>query len=166
MFEFWIRLCYAKNACSSNSIIKKGTVLLEPSKQAYITKKEQLSWWVFNMNNKFLYENSEDSEFFGCAKWRFFKLHTEIIRTVEKHLTLLSVRTKHVYWKSEFYDTQFKTVLVNLLSEVALQRCSYKKVFRRYAANLQENTHAQVDFNKVAKQFYWNLTLTWVFSRM
>ena len=31
-------------------------------------------------------------------------------------------------------------------SEAALQRCSYKKVFLKYAANLQENTHAKVRF--------------------
>ena len=31
-------------------------------------------------------------------------------------------------------------------SEVALPRCSYKKVFWKYAANLQENTHADVWF--------------------
>ena len=28
----------------------------------------------------------------------------------------------------------------------AVQRCSYKKVFWRYAANLQEKTHAEVWF--------------------
>ena len=31
-------------------------------------------------------------------------------------------------------------------SEAALHRCSYKKVFRKYAANLQENNHAEVRF--------------------
>ena len=30
--------------------------------------------------------------------------------------------------------------------EAALQRCSYKKMFWKYAANLQENTHAEVWF--------------------
>ena len=30
--------------------------------------------------------------------------------------------------------------------EVALHRCSYKKVFWNYAANLQENTHAEMRF--------------------
>ena len=29
-------------------------------------------------------------------------------------------------------------------ADTALQRCSYKKVFRKYAANLQEITHAKV----------------------
>ena len=32
------------------------------------------------------------------------------------------------------------------ISEAALQRCSYKKVFCKYAENLQENTHAEVWF--------------------
>ena len=34
-------------------------------------------------------------------------------------------------------------------------RCSLKKVFWKYVANLQENTHA--------KQLYWNHTSAWVF---
>ena len=29
-------------------------------------------------------------------------------------------------------------------TEAALQRCSWEKLFRKYAANLQENTHAEV----------------------
>ena len=29
-------------------------------------------------------------------------------------------------------------------SEAALDRCSYKKLFWKYAENLQENTHAEV----------------------
>ena len=31
-------------------------------------------------------------------------------------------------------------------SEAATQRCSWEKVFWKYAANLQENTHAEVRF--------------------
>ena len=31
-------------------------------------------------------------------------------------------------------------------TESALQRCSYKEVFWKYAVNLQENTHAEVRF--------------------
>ena len=33
--------------------------------------------------------------------------------------------------------------MIELLGS-AIQRCSYKKVFCKYAANLQENTHAEV----------------------
>ena len=29
-------------------------------------------------------------------------------------------------------------------SESAIQRCPYENVFRKYAANLQENTHVEV----------------------
>ena len=51
------------------------------------------------------------------------------------------------------------------LLEAAFHRCSYKKAFWKYAANL----HLQIpmpksDFNKVGKQLYWNHTSTWVFS--
>ena len=37
-------------------------------------------------------------------------------------------------------------------TEAALQRYSFEKVFGKYAANLQENTHAEVKFNKVDQQ--------------
>ena len=32
--------------------------------------------------------------------------------------------------------------------EAVTQRCSYEKVLWKYAANLQENTHAEVRFQK------------------
>ena len=42
-----------------------------------------------------------------------------------------------------------------LYSEAALQRCSYKKVFWKYAVNLLERTPMpKCDFNKVEKQLY------------
>ena len=42
-------------------------------------------------------------------------------------------------------NTFFIDSLDNLiLSEAATQRCSYKKVFLKYAANLQENTNDEV----------------------
>ena len=33
-----------------------------------------------------------------------------------------------------------------MCSEVEIQKCSYEKVFLKYAANLQENTHAEKRF--------------------
>ena len=41
---------------------------------------------------------------------------------------------------------ELNTSWVGSHSEAALQRCSYKKVFRKYAVNVQENTHANVWF--------------------
>ena len=35
---------------------------------------------------------------------------------------------------------------MKLKTETAIQRCSWEKVFWKYAANLQENTHAEVRF--------------------
>ena len=37
-------------------------------------------------------------------------------------------------------------ILKSHLTEAAVQRCFYEKIFRKYAANLQENTHAEVWF--------------------
>ena len=40
----------------------------------------------------------------------------------------------------------FGSICFRNKSEAALERCSYKKVFWRYASNLQKNTHAEVWF--------------------
>ena len=44
-------------------------------------------------------------------------------------------------------------------------QCAFKVpniVFWKYAANVQENTHVNWDFNKVAKPLYWNRISSWV----
>ena len=48
----------------------------------------------------------------------------------------------HCHKEHVFYDRQWK-----ILSEAATQRCSQEKVFWKYAANLLENTHAEVRFH-------------------
>ena len=48
-------------------------------------------------------------------------------------------------------------------SEAAVQRCSQKKMFWKNAANLQESTHDEVQFQWIFKQLYWNHTLAWMF---
>ena len=53
---------------------------------------------------------------------------------------------------------------IKWLSEAATQRYSLEKVFWKYAANLHEDTMSKCDFNKVAKQLYWNCTSALVFS--
>ena len=42
-------------------------------------------------------------------------------------------------------QTETKTACP-IFSEAAPQRCPYEKMFRKYAENLQENTHAEVRF--------------------
>ena len=49
-------------------------------------------------------------------------------------------------------------------TEAALPRCSYKQVFWKYAANLQETAMSKWDFNKVTKQLSLKHSLAWVFS--
>ena len=47
--------------------------------------------------------------------------------------------------KSSMKGTEsFSDFLFHINFEAALQRCSYKKVLWKYAAYLQENTHAEV----------------------
>ena len=46
-----------------------------------------------------------------------------------------------------YHGKEGKGYIVNAKwREAALQRCSYKKVFWKYVANLQENSHAKVLF--------------------
>ena len=45
-----------------------------------------------------------------------------------------------------FYPVSMTYLYIMILTEAALHRCSNKKVFWKYAENLQENTHAEVIF--------------------
>ena len=42
--------------------------------------------------------------------------------------------------------TSISKILIQKASEAAVRGCSEEKVFWKYAANLQENTHAEVRF--------------------
>ena len=59
---------------------------------------------------------------------------------------------KNIMWKVAFilrpniFETLSYQIKVIAKSEAATQRCSQEKVFWKYAANLQENTHAEVWF--------------------
>ena len=70
----------------------------------------------------------------------------------------VSSRKKFLLKKQVFINWFIK------VPEAATQRCSEKKVFWKYAANLQENTHAEVWFqlSYKPKQLYWNGTSAWV----
>ena len=60
-------------------------------------------------------------------------------------LKILKIKLRKVlflYQKKTFTANSTK----KKVSEAAVQRCSYEKVFWKYAANLQENTHAKVWF--------------------
>ena len=46
----------------------------------------------------------------------------------------------------KIFQVMFHWFVNNFQAEAALQRCSYKKLFWKYVANLQENTHAEVQF--------------------
>ena len=46
-------------------------------------------------------------------------------------------------------------------TEGALHRCSYKKEFWKYAANLRRTPTSKRNLNNVALQLYWNHTRHW-----
>ena len=62
------------------------------------------------------------------------------------------------YFPRPFYFLSYCYSL-NGNPEVAIQSCSQEKLFWNYAANLQENTFAEVTL-----QLYWNRTSVWEFS--
>ena len=81
--------------------------------------------------------------------WRVSDINPFYSKTARKHFSWVHLLT-------------LKKFVTN--SEAALQRCSWKKVFWKYAANLSRTPMSECDFNKVALQLYWNRTSVWVFS--
>ena len=63
--------------------------------------------------------------------------------------------------KVSLFSSIFNPLLWSLFAEAALQWCSHERVFWKYTADIQENTHAEV---WLAKQLYWNHTLLCVLS--
>ena len=51
----------------------------------------------------------------------------------------------HIYCDVQVFIIKFMGLQVEMTEAVA-QKCSWQKVFWKYAANLQENTHAKVWF--------------------
>ena len=47
---------------------------------------------------------------------------------------------------NQIFDSEGPVTRKGHRPEAAIQRCSWEKVFWKYAANLQENTHAEVRF--------------------
>ena len=78
-----------------------------------------------------------------------------------------SAEQNHVQFCSPMHWCIFHAVLKTELffrTEAALQRCSWKKLFWKYSANLRRTSMSKCDFNKIAKYVYWNPALSWVFS--
>ena len=53
---------------------------------------------------------------------------------------------KVLTWKKSNVHGYLYPFLFKIMIETVLQRCSYEKVFWKYAADLQENNHAEVWF--------------------
>ena len=84
---------------------------------------------------------------------------------IHKYICLNCEEIKSVLLMHIFFESQLKSlrllsfVFLEVVTEAAVLRCYYKKVFCKYAANLQESTHAEVAF-----QLYSNRTSAWVLS--
>ena len=77
--------------------------------------------------------------------------------------TLIKKKIVGGYFPVDFYKILESTLFVVKLLKAALHRCSYKKVFWKYAVNFQKTPISKCDFNKMAKELYWNHTSAWVF---
>ena len=73
-----------------------------------------------------------------CCKYKY--IHTKCShnflkeRIAEANLSILLIQARHWYYPRLY------------ASQAATKRCSKEKVFWKWAANLQENAHAEVQF--------------------
>ena len=74
---------------------------------------------------------------------------------LHQYLNYVSCRKSHIFANLNFLVKQISKILSNQTSS----HYFYRKVFWKHAGNLQENTHVEGYFNKIAKQLYWNHTL-------
>ena len=75
----------------------------------------------------------------------FFGLPLQLAKTSIKLLQKKKYNHSQHIWRLIAYIMEISDLKL-FGTEAALQRCSYKEVFWKYAVNLQENTHAEVRF--------------------
>ena len=83
-----------------------------------------------------------------------YTCHLALLRKLKKQFHRLLLHIFNMKWAVGF------RIVFN--TEAATQRCSLKKLFWKYAANLQENNHQKCDFNKVVLKLCWNHTSAWL----
>ena len=142
VFTKWIKIC-----CS----IKK--VKLE------ITWNKHKNQKKFIITSQFIYMTLSPK---ACnetriteRKWRY-NPRTPYLSQVRYKMSFIKI-----CWCG-YYNIFIIHISKSLSSEAATQGSSLKKVFWKYAAELQESTHAEVWINKVA--LHWNRISAWVFS--
>ena len=69
----------------------------------------------------------------------------KITQHQKQNLTTFLTKNSKICSFTNFTATDSSSIVL-LDSQAAVQRCSQEKVFWKYAANLQENTHAEVRF--------------------
>ena len=114
-----------------------NAVALEKLRRLYYsTWNVTLPWYSQNRNYQKIYKTITAGEKNDFQRKRKTKYKSESY--YEKLFKEMEARKKIVFSSSKMFAEE--------RTEVALQRCSYKKVFWNYAANLQVNTHAEVWF--------------------
>ena len=83
-----------------------------------------------------------------------------------KFIKIITWFLNHIFFLHLLVEKLYNNHVVSKIkTEAFTQKCSWEKVFWKYAANLQEKPMSKCDFNKLAKQLYWNHTSAWEFSR-
>ena len=77
-------------------------------------------------------------------------LSVSVLKILDIVLSLKTIEKKNYLCEFNKFAEKTADWSINtykfLLTEAALQSCFYEKVFWKYSANLQENTHAEVWF--------------------
>ena len=82
-----------------------------------------------------------------AARWPAFLLKMSLFHRC--FLNILQGKTKYLVLSlisSHKHRWRFSLISVWICLEAVFQRCTYENVFWKYAANLQDNTHAEVWF--------------------
>ena len=110
------------------------------------------------------------SNFRFASKMKFYLLKLVMLfgRSLRKYFNSVLTdkpQSKNVKFQGYLGSLTIKKISISLFRSSRLE-VFLEKVVLEYAANLQENTHAEVRFEiNVAKQLYWNHTSAWVFCK-
>ena len=85
-----------------------------------------------------------------------FGKYLELFENIYKKKLWISFKENALLYQNRYIIDCETSITFFITLQAALQRCSYKKVFWKYAANLQETPLPKCNFNKFALQLYWN----------
>ena len=124
------------------------------------------------------------AHWFTVNSYKFWFTQTEIFHVssnlCQNTLSILLLLYYKFKWNNFYYEVReisIESEFTNLkgtcatksrksiyFTEAAIQRCSYKKVFWKYAANFGRTPMPKCDYGELVLHLYWNRTTAWVIS--